>query len=158
MATQITLSSAKARRVTGRKENAVARRRYQTGCLFKRGKRKKVWVARWREDVIKPDGSRARLLRSAVLGLVSEIPTRCRALALLEERLRPLNQGLRLPQSTKRFRDFAQGEWSALVLPTLKLSTQAGYRRILGRHLLPYFGEWRLCDINKLDVQQFVAH
>src|SRR2546422_600009 len=126
MATQITLSSAKARRVTGGKENAVARRRYQTGCLFKRGKRKKVWVARWREDVIQGNGSRGRLHRSAVWGLVSETPPRRRALALLEERLRPQNQGLRLPQSTTRFRDFAQNEWSALVLPTLKLSTQVG--------------------------------
>lgn len=30
----------------------MARRRYQAGCLFKRGKRRKVWVARWREDVL----------------------------------------------------------------------------------------------------------
>jgi hypothetical protein len=27
----------------------MARRRYQIGCLFIRGKRRKVWVARWRE-------------------------------------------------------------------------------------------------------------
>ena len=56
-----------------------------------------------------------------------------------------------------RFRDFAQGEWTNLVLPTLKLSTQRGYRLVLGRHLLPYFGDWRLCDITKLDIQQFIA-
>ena len=35
----------------------MARCRYQDGCLFIRGKRRKVWVARWREDVILADGS-----------------------------------------------------------------------------------------------------
>src|SRR5258708_26261048 len=117
----------KARRATGRKENPVARRRYQTGCLFKRGKRNKVWVARWREDVIEVDGSRGRAQRSTVLGLVSEIPARRQAQALLEERLRPLNQGIQRPQSTMRFSDYVQGEWANLVLPTLKYSTQQGY-------------------------------
>lgn len=41
-------------RNTGRangKEKMV-RRRYQFGCLFVRGKRRKVWVARWRERVL----------------------------------------------------------------------------------------------------------
>lgn len=94
---------------------------------------------------------------SVVLGLVSEIPTRRQAQALLEERLRPLNQGLQRPQSTMRFCNFVQGEWTNLVLPTLKLSTQRGYRLVLGRHLLPYFGDWRLCDISKLDVQWFIT-
>ena len=36
----------------------------------------KVWVARWREDVIRPDGVIARMMRSQVLGSVSSIPTR----------------------------------------------------------------------------------
>ncbi len=40
-----------AKRATSRKETAVARRRYQMGSLAVRGKRRKVWVARWREDV-----------------------------------------------------------------------------------------------------------
>ena len=33
------------------KEVNVARRRFQKGQLFKSGKRRKVWVGRWREDV-----------------------------------------------------------------------------------------------------------
>lgn len=149
--------TAKARRATGGKECEVARHRYQTGCLFKRGKRNKVWVARWREDVIQPDGSPGRMHRTVVLGLVSEIPTRRQARTLLDERLRPLNQGLRRPQSTMGFRHFALGDWTNAVWPTLKFSTQRGYRLVLGRHLLPYFGDWRLCDISKLQIQRFVV-
>ena len=44
MAIQATLQPNKARRVTGGKETQLTRRRYQGGSLFKRGKRRKVWV------------------------------------------------------------------------------------------------------------------
>jgi integrase len=56
-----------------------------------------------------------------------------------------------------RFRDYAEGDWSTLVLPTFKLSTRRGYRMVLGRHLLPRFGDVQLCDITKLGVQQLVG-
>jgi hypothetical protein len=51
----------------------MARCQYQNGCLFVRGKRRKMWVARWREDVILADGTASRVMRSVVLGPVSEI-------------------------------------------------------------------------------------
>ncbi len=84
----------KGRRVNEGKETfPMARRRYQAGCLFKRGKRRKMWVARWREEVIRTDGTVARTLRSEVLGSVSEIPSWREARKLLDARLRPINQG-----------------------------------------------------------------
>ena len=43
------------------------------------------------------------------------------------------------------------------MLPTLKLSTQHGYKNVLAKHVLLTWREWRLRDIGKLDVQQFVA-
>src|SRR5207249_11550201 len=49
------------------------RTRFQEGHVFlRRGKRRKVWTARWREDVIAPDGTVKRILRFAVLGTASE--------------------------------------------------------------------------------------
>ncbi len=138
-------------------KEVMARRRYQTGCLFIRGRKgRKVWVARWREDVMKPDGSLGRVMRSTVLGSVNELP-KCEARKKLEDRLRPINQGLHRPLSMLLFREYAKGDWSSLLLPTFKLSTQRGYRMVLGRHLLPCFGDQRLCDIAKLGIQQFVA-
>ncbi len=56
-----------------------------------------------------------------------------------------------------RFGAFVESQWSVLVLPTLKLSTQRGYKHVLAKHVLPYWRDWRLGDIGKLDVQQFVA-
>jgi hypothetical protein len=109
----------------------MARCRYQTGCLFVRGRKgRKVWVARWREDVMKPDGTLERVMRSEVLGSASELQKR-EARKKLEDRLRPINQGLYRPLSVMRFRDYAEGDWSTLVLPTFKLSTRRGYRMVL---------------------------
>lgn len=135
----------------------MARRRFQSGCLFKRGKRRKVWVARWREDVLREDGSVGRMYRSVVLGAVAELPTKGEAQARLEEQLRPLNQGTGRPEATMGFGAFAETQWQTLVLPTLKLSTQHGYRNVLRKHVLPYWRDWRLRDIGRLDVQQWVA-
>ena len=135
----------------------VARRRYQTGCLFKRGKRRKVWVARWREDVLLEGGQLGRLHKSVVLGTVAELPTKRHALTKLDEQIRPVNQGTSRPEASMSFGVFAESQWSALVLPTLKLSTQHGYKNVLNKHVLPYWRAWRLRDIGKLDVQQFVA-
>jgi hypothetical protein len=54
----------------------MARPRYQDGSLFIRGKRSKVWVARWREDLIEEDGSLHRTQRTVVLGSVSDLSRR----------------------------------------------------------------------------------
>src|SRR5260370_22189576 len=75
----------------------------------------------------------------------------------LDQHLQMLNQGQQRPQATKHLQDFVDCEWTSLVLSTLKLSTQRGYRMVLGKHVLPCFGQRRLCDITKMDIQQFVA-
>ena len=61
----------------------MARRRYQAGCLFKRGRRRKGWVARWREDVLLEGGQLGWLHRSVVLGTVADLPTKRHALTKL---------------------------------------------------------------------------
>jgi integrase len=125
--------------------------------VFKRGKRRKVWVARWREDVLCEDGKVGRILRSVVLGSVADLPTRKDAQVRLDEELRGVNQGTVRPESSMLFGTFAEEQWKTLVLPTLKLSTQHGYKTVLAKHLLPYWRDWRLRDIGRQDVQQWVA-
>ena len=142
-------------RANGKETIRMARRRYQIGCLFIRGKRRKVWVARWREDVLRPDGTPGRVLRSEVIGLVAEIPTRREARKLLDARLRPINQGFRKAQATITFLDFAR-TWEEAVLPAYRESTCYFYRNVLHKHLLPYFGGSRLCEIQTPEVQTFM--
>ena len=94
--------------------------------------------------------------RTEVLGLVSEITTRKQALEIVQDRLRPLNIGGYKPQFIIGFRQYAEGQWSDLMLPTMKLSTQHSYGVMLKKHLIPYFEKTNLCDITRQDVQQFI--
>jgi len=135
----------------------VARRRFQTGCLFKRGKRRKVWVARWRETAVFEDGSVKRLRRSVVLGSVADLPKKGDAQVRLDEHLRPINQGTGRPEAYIAFGTFVDAQWKPLVLPTFKRSTQHGYKTVLSLHLLPQWRDWRLRDIDRLAIQQWVA-
>ncbi len=81
----------------------MARRRFQLGSLFQRGKHPKVWVARWWEEIINPDGSIGRTRRAEVLGTVAELSSRCHAMEALTKRLNPINSGMHRPQSTRTF-------------------------------------------------------
>jgi len=135
----------------------MARRRFQQGSLFKRGTRHKVWVARWWEEVIKPDGSIGRSRRAEVLGTVAELGSRSRAMDVLSRRLNTINSGLHRPQSTQCYADYITDDWVPVVLPTLKYATQKHYRYILDVHLVPAFGNAKLSDIRREWIQSFLA-
>jgi integrase len=131
-------------------------RRFQHGSIFKRGTRKKVWVARWWEDVIGPDGSAQRMRRSEVLGSIAEIPTRREAEQMLADRLRPINSGQFRPQSARTFRDYVESIWLPEVLPTVKYSTKKHYQYMTRVHLIPAFGNMQLRLITRDAVQSFL--
>jgi hypothetical protein len=105
------------------RRSSVARRRFQTGQLYKKGKRRKVWIARWREDVLLPDGTIGRVRRGILLGAVADLPTRRDAQVRLDERLRPVNQGLGRPESIIGFGAFVEQQWKVLALPNFKRTT-----------------------------------
>src|SRR5712692_1809872 len=136
-------------------QKQMARRRYQKGNLRKRGKRNPVWELQWWTDCINPDGKIGRKRESVILGPAAGM-TRRQALKAAEEQLRPLNLGKVTPFSAIFFREFVDKYFAPNFFPTLKLSTQRRYRRTLEKHLLPAFGDSRLCDIGTLDLQQFV--
>ncbi len=96
-------------------------RRFQQGSLFKRGTRTKMWVARWWEDVIGPDGKSERVRRSEVLGTVAELPTSREAKQKLSARLRAVNSGDYRTQSTWTLKGFIQDRWLPDVLPTIRV-------------------------------------
>ena len=106
--------------------------------------------------MILENGTQGRSHRSVVLGLVSDLPTRAQARDELDKRLRSLNEGTQHVQSAVRFSTFVEDDWMTLAFPTYKRTTQRSYRLVLQRHVLPYFGDWKLCDITEQDVQRFV--
>lgn len=133
----------------------MARRRYQRGTLLLRGKRQKVWVGRWLDDVVE-DGLIRRVHRSEVLGTQRDYPTRKLALRALEERLAVINSPTYRARPTATFKQFA-ARWEATVLPQHKPSTQSSSRSLLRRHLTPFFGSQALREIQPETVQRFVA-
>jgi hypothetical protein len=118
------------------KGGTMVRRGFQQGMLFQRGTRRKLWVARWWEDVLQVDGTLGRLRRSEVIGTVAELPTRRKAMQVLSQKLRAINRGDARPQSIRTFGDFVKNEWMPVTLPTLKYATQKHYRYMLDVHLI----------------------
>jgi len=114
-----------------------------------------MWVARWRETVLQPDGTLGRVLRSRVLGPVSQL-SKSEARNLLAGCLRSTHQGQRRPLATITFEQFAREKWEPLALPTIKPATARYYRFQLHRHLLPAFGPIRLRDFDRETLQAFV--
>ena len=135
----------------------VRRKRYQKGHLYKTGKRRQVWRARWVEPVVRSNGTVGRILRNEFIAEVRDVPTRRQAQSILDEKLRGLNQGFHKPQAVICFRQFVEDHWIKQVLPIFKASTAESHRIRLHKHVLPYFGEKRLCDIGTADVQAFVT-
>lgn len=134
----------------------MARYRYQKGCLFIRGKTRRVWVARWREDVLGPANKVVRVLRSEVLGSAREIRTRREARLILDKRLTPINQGQQKAESTMMFAQFYREKWEPTMLPLLKKSSANYYQKLLNLHVVPYFGPKQLREIGRADVQEFL--
>jgi hypothetical protein len=62
--------------ITPKEMERMARRRFQRGSLVLRGTRRKVWVARWREDVILANGSVQRVRNAEVLGTLQDYKTK----------------------------------------------------------------------------------
>ena len=134
----------------------MARRRYQRGHLRLRGKKEKVWVAKWREDVLLADGSVHRVQKGEVLGTVKEYKTRRLAERALEQRLAEVNSLTYQPKPTATFREFAV-KWQRDVLTQLKPSTRSADKSRIKKHLLPEWGDLCMKDINSQRVQAMIA-
>ena len=130
----------------------MARRSYQRGSVFKRGKQRKVWVGRWRERVLE-NGEARSIQRAEILGPVSEL-TKAQARLRLDALLRDTNR--RKPRRIVTLGEFAE-QWMETVLPHYKRSTQRAYRCHLREHVIPELGEMQLDDIQPRDVQEFIT-
>lgn len=136
-------------------KETMARPRYQDGSLSVRGTRKKVWVARWREDVIREDGTVARTHRKVVLGAINDLSRR-EAMAILQARVSEVNQGRRRAIPTMTLAKFAREQWQAGVLLALKPSSARYYQYQLDKYILPALGSCRICDVSRARIQAFL--
>lgn len=130
----------------------MARSRYQDGSLFIRGKRTRVWVARWREDLIREDGTLHRTQRTVVLGSLSDLSRR-EARSLLQKRVSEINQGRHRPRPMMTFESFANEHWRTGALLALKPSSARIYQFNLDKYVTPAIGSLRLCDVTRITIQ-----
>jgi integrase len=135
----------------------VRRKRYQKGHLYKSGQRRQVWRARWVEPVVLLNGTVGRVLRNEFIAEVRDVPTRRQAQSILDEKLRSLNRGSHRPQAVITLRQFVEEHWAKQVLPIFRASTAESHLILLYKHIVPYFGDKRLCDVGSGDVQAFVT-
>jgi integrase len=133
----------------------MARPRYQDGSLFIRGRRIKVWVARWREDVIREDGTLDRTQPTVVLGTVAELSRR-EARSLLQKRVSEINQGRHRARPMMTLETFAREHWEAGALLAVKPSSARIYRYNLDKYVMPAIGSLRLCDVSRAVIQQLL--
>ena len=128
---------------------ARPKRPYGSGALLKRGR---GWAIRWREYELAPDGRKTSLLRYENLGDVTKTEAG-HTLGLRVAQAGPPR--IQRPQIT--FATLA-GDWQVQVVPMYKHSTQKNHTHILGKHLLPRFGQTPLAELSRQHVQAYVAH
>jgi integrase len=148
--------SRRGQQTTGQEGGSMARSRYQQGSIMLRGKRRKVWVLRWREDIEQTDGTRRRVERKTVLGAHAELPTAKLARRRAEQVLARVNSPDYRPIKTATLAEFAE-LWRARVLSQRKPYTQKSANYHLRAFLLPKLGAFRLDQIGLGEVQELVS-
>lgn len=129
----------------------MARPRYQNGSLVVRGKPKR-YVLRWREDVVKADGSIERIQRAETIGFVTQIHKQ-QALEILHARVSAVSQQQLRPRVTMTLSEFVRTEWKPNATLGLKNRSVDIYYSNLEKHILPAFGELPLRDISIAHVE-----
>jgi hypothetical protein len=130
--------------------------RLQYGTVSKRGKRNKVWIGRWREEVPGPQGSVRIVRKSVVLGAVEDMSSKRDAERVLWERLQLLNVGKEGSSGPMTLRRFAEEVWKPSVFPSVKFSTRLFYDHNLKTHILPVFVEVPLRSLTRDGIQKWL--
>jgi len=115
-----------------------------------------MWVARYREDVVDPDGHPVRVLKSVVLGSKKELPTKRLAERRLELELARINSPAYRPGRVATLEDFVY-RWRREVLVQRKPSTRHATESHLKIQILPILRKMKLSEIGVENQQVFVT-
>lgn len=135
----------------------MARYRFQEkGCLFLRGTRERRWVLRFREDVIRAGEDKPyRVLKSVVLGLKRDIPTKKLAQRKANELLARINSISYRPGRIATVSDFAE-IYKSQALSQRKDSTIHASESHLKNQIIPQLGQFRLDQLANEVQQRFI--
>lgn len=134
----------------------MARKRYQHGRVFLKGKKKEKWVGRYREDVVEITGTTKRVRRSVILGTKRELPTKRLAERRLAAILARINCLDYRPGRAATFGEFIE-RWKTEVLTTQKPSSARSVRSHLKCYIIPELGKVRLDQFGVENQQRFIT-
>jgi len=137
------------------KEGDSMPRKYQNGKLeIRRDVSRPYYFVRITVPIIGPDG-RQLMRRKQTLGFLDTITLK-QAKALRAEALEAANMGKILADSQVKFKHVAQRFLNVRV-PQLGVAAQAKYSGQIARHILPAFGEMKMCEIDRPAVEQWLT-
>lgn len=129
-------------------------RKYQNAKLeIRRDVERPYYFVRVTIPVIEGDGRRLKRERR-ILGFVDEITAK-QAKQERAKLLEIVNAGRLLIQSQIRFKEVVQ-RFLDVRVPQLGFAAQKKYAAQIKNHILPAFGELRMCDIDRPTVEQFL--
>lgn len=128
----------------------MARRHFQTGCLTKKGN---VWVFRYREFHLQAEGTIRTVHKSISFGRV----TRTEAVRAKDEFLRKHCLEGNRPKAAMTVDDFWTRYFQPQIVQKKRLNTQKLYGHLYRKHIGPYLGGRKLCDLCRYDIQEFVS-
>ena len=145
------------RPVSHRGYEAMARRRHQNPRPFKEGQF--WWLLIW--DSSEPGSRKRQRIKLAKADMaVREVHK------IVDEKLRPMNQGLALTGSAMSFSDFMDATYIPRYLPKevppgqpaeLSSSTRNSYRGMIAKYLRPDLGPKCLRDLTRSTLQQYFS-
>jgi integrase len=130
-------------------------RKYQNPKLQTRPDVKRpFYFVRVSVPTIRADGRRQLQRQSRILGFVDEISKKD-AMKRRAELLQVVNAGRVLAQSQIPFKEVVR-RFLDVRVPQLGSGTQDKYRTQIDNHILPAFGELRMCEIDRPTVEEWL--
>jgi excisionase family DNA binding protein len=125
--------------------------RYQRGSVYLSGKKVKMWYGVFRQDMKGVDGQVERRQKKVRLGTLAQLPTKNSARDKLQDLLTDSEPGVAM-----NFQELAE-RWQNAEGPTMKVSTLRHYQNALRAYVIPVFGNRMISEINREQVQNFLA-
>lgn len=132
----------------------MARREHQMPRVLRQKGRRPYWYIRYRRKILVNKNHIRRKEEWDALGYCDEL-TKREAERLRDEIMRSVNREVYTIQSHIPFEDFVK-IYEREHIPTLSAGARAKYSGSLVRHILPAFGNKKLCDIDTQSVQEFL--
>lgn len=136
-------------------DRSMARQRWQSGSIRLENKHNPVYVGRYLEDVVMPDGSVKRVQKSVRLGTKKEFPTERLARRELQRLLEPINAVSYKPTTRITFKDFTD-KWIRDVLGSFKPAGQASTKSNI-KILNTWFAGVEMSAISNEMIQKWIA-